>query len=178
MKHIMLDLETLGVAPGCKVLSIGAVEFGTGGLGAEFYSEVDRLSQPGLVENPATLKWWESQPAEVRDRLFTNTTRKPTMRQALEGFNEWLGRLGQPKDLVVWGNGADFDQPILLAAYATIETAQAWGTYNNRCYRTLKDLAPQVKLVRQGAKHNALDDAKTQAEHAIRLMKELKVWQA
>lgn len=53
-KDVMVDLETLGTRPGCKILSIGAVEFGVGpdynedGLGAEFYVEVQRAHQGNL----------------------------------------------------------------------------------------------------------------------------------
>ena len=71
------------------------------------------------------------------------------------------------------GNGADFDLPILAAAYAAVGLSVPWKPYNGRCYRTLKNLAPVVKLARPGTHHNALDDARTQAVHAIKLMRHI-----
>ena len=40
-------------------------------------------------------------------------------------------------------------------------------------YRTLKNLLPYIEMERVGEHHNALDDAKSQALHAIKLLKEL-----
>jgi len=39
----------------------------------------------------------------------------------------------------------------------------------------LKGFVPQLKAVRTGTYHNALDDAKTQAVHACQLLKHLKL---
>lgn len=175
--HIMLDLETLGTAPGCKVLSIGAVVFSADGLGAEHYVELIREDQGNLTEDPDTLKWWMGQPAEVRDRLFEPSPEKTSLTESLTLFNQWLALLGPPSRICMWGNGADFDQPILLAGYRQAGIKHAWGTYNNRCYRTLKALAPELKMGgnRVGAKHNALDDAKSQALHAVQIFDKLKL---
>lgn len=181
MIHVMCDLETLGRRAGCKVLSIGAVVFGPNGLGAEFYLEVRRDPQPGLHEDPDTLSWWAKQLPEAQERLF-NPGCNVTLKNALYAFTYWLERLADRDakgnlNVCVWGNGADFDNAILSAAYAEVRGENLpWPFWNNRCYRTLKSLAPSVKLVRQGVHHNALDDAKSQAEHAVRLMDQLKAW--
>ncbi len=68
-------------------------------------------------------------------------------------------------------NGADFDQPILICGYRAAGVKQGWTAYNGRCYRTIKNLFPEPKLVRQGDHHHALDDAKSQATHLIELVK-------
>jgi inhibitor of KinA sporulation pathway (predicted exonuclease) len=41
--------------------------------------------------------------------------------------------------------------------------------WNERCYRTVKNQYPDVKLTRTGTYHNALDDARTQAEHLVQI---------
>jgi exodeoxyribonuclease VIII len=81
-----------------------------------------------------------------------------------------------PKDFLVWGNGADFDLPILSAAYVAAGFGgPPWKPYNGRCYRTLKNLRPDVpRPERRGTAHNALDDAVFQAEHAIALLAALR----
>lgn len=174
MRHIMVDLETLGIRPGCKVLSIGAVEFNEAHVTKhEFYVEVKREEQGGLHESQDTLRWWATQPADVRDRLFEDRPDKLRLRDALVKFNTWLNGFGTPKNICVWGNGADFDNPILTLAYDEMIHKPAWGTWNNRCYRTLKSLAPDVKIERIGSHHNALDDARSQAHHAVKIIQHL-----
>jgi hypothetical protein len=172
--HVMLDLETLGVRPGCKVLSIGAAVFGPAGLGATFYTEMDVNTQVRLEADQETLEWWIKQPPEARDRLFSNTRVRPTLAQGTAEFAKWLYTVAP--DALVWGNGADFDNAILAAAYNVQGHKQPWGVRNGRCYRTLKALRPDIKLERVGTHHNALDDARSQAEHAVRLMDHLKAW--
>jgi hypothetical protein len=182
MVHVMCDLETLGVRAGCKILSIGAVVFSPEGLGAEFYTEVQRKVQGSLLEDARTLGWWALQSAEARERLFDNQDAKPSLSRSLEQFNTWLREVAPVDDkghldVCVWGNGAAFDNAVLHAAYEAVAIEPpAWEFWNDRCYRTLKSLAPQIKLVRVGVHHNALDDAKSQAEHAVRILESLKAW--
>jgi hypothetical protein len=181
-KNVMVDLETLGQRPGCRILSIGAVEFGPAGLGAEFYVECFLSYQGELVIEEATRAWWADQPAEVRGRLFDQSAEgKVKLRDALTQLTTWLCCFDTDavggKGAAVWGNGADFDNAILQVAYAAVNAGPpGWHFYSNRCYRTLKALRPATKLVRVGRHHNALDDAKSQAEHAVRLLTELQAW--
>lgn len=157
MKDVMVDLETLGRRAGCSILSIGAVAFDpkTKELGPEFYVVVNRLScfKIGLHEDPETVKWWDGQNAEAKKILTEVDGGGEHLRDALNKLTEYLSQFDLKKARV-WGNGSDFDN----------------ATLANRCYRTLKSLQPQVKLARQGTYHNALDDAKSQAMHALQLM--------
>lgn len=186
MKHIMVDLETLGTRAGCAVLAIGAVEFSpdTLVLGAEFYAVVSRYScaRRGLFEDSETLSWWDDQSEAAREvlRLASVPETSQTLPQALGAFNRFLFALGAPRDLRLYGNGADFDNPILTAAYAAAEMDYP-VRFGGRCYRTLKSLdelfgsdfaAPAKERV--GTYHNALDDAKTQAAHLLDIVKMVK----
>jgi exodeoxyribonuclease VIII len=92
--------------------------------------------------------------------------------EALVQLTSFLNQFGR-KGLKVWGNGSDFDNAILAACYAAVGQPLPWDFWHNRCYRTLKALRPELKLQRQGTYHNALDDAKTQAQHAIQLLEAL-----
>jgi inhibitor of KinA sporulation pathway (predicted exonuclease) len=66
---------------------------------------------------------------------------------------------------------------ILNAAYHVSGSAAAWWKfYNNRCYRTLKNLpaAKGTTIDRgTGTHHNALDDAVSQAKHAVQILKRM-----
>lgn len=196
MKDVMVDLETLGTKPGSVIISIGAVMFDadTKRLGPEFYVEINQKSSEtyGLTTDQATVDWWNLQGSKSR-RVLANTSGRlgADLDDALDMFTGWLcdeqaaewnslynGLVPPPKDLLakvkVWGNGSDFDNVMLLEAYRAIGTDLPWMFYNNRCYRTLKNLLPDTKLLRIGAHHNALDDAKTQAWHAIQLLNKLR----
>ena len=69
----MIDLETTGTRPGCRVLSIGAFGFSKDGQQVQFYRRLRIAEQAykGLVDEPATLEWWRKQAADVRDEAFS-----------------------------------------------------------------------------------------------------------
>ncbi len=90
------------------------------------------------------------------------------LRQVLSEFSEWLDSLGEePK---VWGNGAAFDNVILAQAYRRAGLSVPWPYWNDRCYRTVKAMRPDVRMDRTGTHHNAIDDATSQARHLIALL--------
>ena len=168
----MLDLETMGTVPGSVVLSIGAVFFDENGLGDEFYTPVSRAHSAalGLKESKSTQDWWAKQSKEARKVIDdAEHADAPSLTAALEEFSKFIKK---DTNVKVWGNGADFDNPLLICCYDVAELKQAWVSWNGRCYRTLKNIAPGPKLVRVGTYHNALDDAKSQALHAIELFKQ------
>jgi hypothetical protein len=176
MDNVMIDLETLGRRAGCAILSIGAVAFDptSGKLGPEFYVVVDAMDQVaecGLHTDQSTIEWWEKQSVETQQVLVESRSGKASpLGDALIKFNQYLSQFSFTK-VKIWGNGGDFDNAIMASCYAAAGLEVPWSFWNNRCYRTLKNVVGGPKLVRQGTYHNALDDAKTQAEHAIQLFK-------
>jgi len=172
-RRVMVDLETLGRGAGCVILSIGAVVFDevTGELGHTFYTSISRASclAAGLTEDESTVTWWSRQAPEAQQALRdAESLEAPSLTNALMEFAAFLNINDE-----VWGNGSDFDNVILAAAYSATGMILPWKFWNNRCYRTLKNLRPEIKLERIGTHHNALDDAKTQAAHAIQLLRAL-----
>lgn len=180
MSHIMLDLETWGKKPGCGLISIGAVEFSfeTGVLGKEFYSAVNHSSciLAGLKDDKQTLEWWDKQSMDAKSAYqASNNSSSVSIRDALVEFGIFLESIGKRSNVRLWGNGADFDNNVLGACYDAVGLSPPWGYYNNRCYRTLRSLCHVIDLVRVGTHHNALDDAKTQAAHAIKIHQHLNL---
>lgn len=175
MRNVMVDLETLGTVPGCAILSIGAINFNVDGVGTEtFYGVISLEScvEAFLTVDPKTQKWWSEQSEDARKVLMEAEKGGTPLNRTLEYFNNYLRRIGN--DVKVWGNGADFDNAILQVAYDAVKVKPAWRFTHNRCYRTLKNLMPTVPLPeRTGTYHHALDDAKTQAAHAVQLMRRL-----
>lgn len=168
----MVDLETLGTGHNAVILSIGAVKFDPHDASVpmdRFYVRVSAEScvQFGLTIDPQTVMWWMNKDrAGARESLFgMDPLDLPT---ALEGFSIWMGG-----DMPVWGNGATFDNVILRHAFKAINMDCPWKFWNDRCYRTMKNIAPKIAvdtpIERIGTHHNALDDAMTQANHLQRI---------
>jgi hypothetical protein len=169
--HIMLDLETLGTTPGCAILSIGAVKFNHERLLGEFDEVIEPQSAQasGLRIDGDTVLWWMSKSDAAR-KAITGGNRKHIF-VVLEAFAKWVNF---PADRTyLWGHGADFDNVILDAAYRATKIVRPWGKYNNRCFRTLKAMHPEIQMTYKGVAHNALDDAKNQARHVCRIYRRL-----
>lgn len=177
MRNIMLDLETLGLKHDAAILSIGAVAFSKCGISDEFYCVVNMSSciAVGLSIDSETIEWWMKQSDEARS-VF-NDERAVALPMALNAFSEWIGRIGNGKeDVRMWGNGASFDNVILSNAYAACGMKKPWSFRNDMCYRTLKNMHPYVESGdRTGVYHNALDDARYQARHCIKLISRASV---
>ena len=80
--------------------------------------------------------------------------------EILTGFPPYL----QKKSSTVFQQAQTAD---LSDAYDRAQLPRPWKYYNDRCYRTVKNLRPDVPMIRGGTHHNALDDAKSQATHLM-----------
>lgn len=169
MRDLMVDLETMDNKPTSAIVSIGAVFFDKTGIGAQFYKRVDLQSciNSGLTVSGDTIMWWLKQSDQARLELARPAEE---LRQVLEDLHKFMVKHCDRKNLRVWGNGASFDNAILQNAYSVTQMPLPWEFWNDRCYRTLKAMYPGVKLQRSGDYHNALDDAKSQANHMIEFM--------
>ena len=168
---IMLDLETMGTGPNAAIVAIGAVAFDiqSGTIGDRFYRVVDlgtSVAMGGEIDADTVL-WWMKQSDDAR-AMFTRDSVPLSL--ALTSFSFWMCAHGAPDNVRVWGNGAAFDNVILSSAYRRSAYMQPWKHYNDRCYRTVKSLYPDVKLERVGTHHNAVDDAESQARHLIAML--------
>ena len=162
--HFSIDLETLGTRYNAAILSIGVQQFDidSGKLGETFYREIDIDSaiKAGKVTG-STLAWWALQ-GEVAKRVFGDKN-KTALSVALDELCTWMKKLSaNPK---VWGNGPSFDISILEHAYdhGAVGQKEPWRYTNIRDMRTIMDYC-LVKPKREGTHHNALDDAKYQAQ--------------
>jgi len=159
----MLDLETMGTYSNAAIVAIGAVKFGPEGIEDRYYAAVDLQSclNVGLSVTGPTIDFWLRQPDKARNALLEN---KWPLDIVLDNFAEWVG-----KDAIIWGNGAPFDNSILASAYRACTKPQPWKFWNDRCYRTIKNIAPEIRIERIGVHHNALNDAESQALHLINI---------
>jgi hypothetical protein len=168
---VMVDIETLGTAPGSAILSIGAVMFGSAGMGEEFYAPISLASctEAGLTIDPDTVAWWMKQSDAARNAAFRDDAL--SLAVVLGKFRDWFLEQGAEKP---WCQGANFDAPLLEAAYRACGMTPPWKYWNVRDTRTLYDLLG-VKVDRaRGTHHNALDDARAQAETAVAALQRLQ----
>ncbi len=162
----MLDIETLGVSPGCVVLRLSAVEFdiSTGKTGTEFDMgiSVDSCVNSGLVIDPATMKWWMGQNDKAKEVAFNSEN---DLKDVLIAFNEFITPLG---NVSVWGNGVRFDVGILEGLYKAVGMKMPITGRQERDVRTLVSFRPEIKQnmpFTTGDQHVALDDCKHQIKY-------------
>lgn len=163
MKNVMLDIETFGTLPGSVIRSIGAVTFDLAGkVGETFYVNIDKQSclDAGLVVDPKTEEWWSQQSPAARQSLEVDP--KP-LHTALLNFRTWFLARNAP---FVWSQGANFDPPLLEAAYVASGIGLPWKFFNVRDTRTVYDLFgfDTRDIARKRIHHNALDDTLHQVE--------------
>lgn len=164
--NIMLDLETMGNGSFSAIVSLGAVRFNELEVTDEFYTVIDLGSSMklGLKPDASTIMWWLSQSLEAQEELSSNP--RP-IEEVLCAFGMWVGEVP-----VVWGNGATFDNVILSNAYHLADIRRPWKYKNDRCYRTVKAMYPEVPYVEVGIYHKGVDDARSQALTLINCLSE------
>jgi len=169
--NVMLDLETMGIEYNAVICSIGAVKFDLDVAAKDspivdtFYHTVDAISckKAGLVFSQSTIDWWKNQDKNVLKELTQNCL---PLEEVLNLFTKWYGG----KSLPTWGCGAGFDNVILDSAYKAVGGKRPWLPWDDRCYRTVKNLI-QIKVpTRAGTYHNSLDDAKFQTMHLLAML--------
>lgn len=163
---LMIDLETTGKVPGCRVLSFAAFGFSKTGEQVQIYKKLDVADQAsrGLTDDKDTLDFWEKQDAEIRKEAFSGTDKTEI---AIAEFKQFFYKnfsTAYGEQLQVWCCGADFDFPILrklFNVYGFVDLP--WEFYIQCDYRTLKTLWPEIRIFEQnGGAHSALEDAKAQ----------------
>ena len=163
MNRVMLDLETMGTSSNAAIIAIGAVKFDKE-VTDKFHVIIDLQSSmdAGLEIDGNTVLWWMQQSDDARAHFKKEGV---SLTDALMMFYEWF-EYGDE----VWGNGAAFDNVILLNAYKAVGLQPPWKFWKDRCYRTLKSLYPEITKNRVGTLHCAVDDAESQARHLIKIL--------
>jgi hypothetical protein len=195
---IMVDIETLGSAPGCVITQIGVVLFDPMsapgsriGSGLQVNVDVDDAMRFGLKVSGETLRWWFTEPTQhareraiaSRDIQLPSDVRALPLVEALSSVRSYCAEAKR-----VWSHGAAFDIPIIDAACSAAGVAPCWeGHRTARDTRTLYDMLPggtgrppvidARKLLTSHTlvPHRALDDALVQAvevQEAFRLLRE------
>lgn len=173
---IMIDLETLGLGYDAPILSIGAAvianrEVTLGGY-HEGISLKDSIAE-GCVPSASTIEWWLRQAPEAQLALAAKIAGGERLLAVLRDFANWVR--GYP-GAYVWGNGADFDIAMLRHAFAKMGIDEPWSYRNVRCFRTyMAEFGRDEDWVQPTVKHDALADARAQAQTLLNCRKRLGV---
>lgn len=168
--HFMVDIETMGTLPYSIIMSIGIVAFDiiTGELGEEFYKTIDVKSSKSfnLIQDKATVEWWNKQDSCIFLELFKNTEQLPTV---LKELNSFL-KNNCKTDKLMWGNSASFDLGLLRNAYERCGIIPQWYYGNEFCCRTIVLLNPSVKnnMSKLVGAHHPITDCKNQIEYLVK----------
>ena len=178
MRHVMLDLETLDSKPTACIVSIGAVVMDMERFEIsldECYYIVRPDSQYGTI-GADTVLWWLQQSPEAQSMFRTSAEKALKLPEALVRFSAWCTGSGFIKDdIAIWGNGATFDNVILRHAYEACGIKAPWSYRHDFCYRTMyRNFPSNESYKKQGIQHNSLDDAKSQAQALVAIMRRLK----
>lgn len=167
MKHVMVDIETLGMPPKGALLQIGACMFDpyraqdTEELVVDsFLVSVRRGYYEGMRDDtwavePRTVEWWGEQSEAAQEGLMLNLVSSP--REALVRFTEWLTasnfvREAKNSQTVaqVWANPPTFDLAILNYAFDACDLQRPWHYRQEKDARTLMWLGQNIPNMRQG----------------------------
>lgn len=180
MHNLMVDIETMGTQVGAPVLAIGAVFFdlATGETGPQFYRVATLRSEieNGAVPEADTVMWWLQQSDKSREALAY----KPShINEVLLSLCEFALATSNRGKIQLWGNGAGFDNVLLIDAYRRAQLTPFWNFRNDRDVRTIVELGRQIGIDPKrdmpfvGERHNALDDAIHQAKYVSAIWQRL-----
>lgn len=177
IKHIMLDIETLGLAPNAVITQIAAVEFEPDSLytGKTFNASVN-INQPGRVIDPETLKWWLNQLEGTR-KTSLNTSSQFELHVVLASLVTWIENIASPQYIKFWCRGVNFDFVLLDDAFRQYNLASPWSYRNLADVRTFDSLVPNTvlsNLPKIGNAHDAVSDALFQISYVRAALKWLK----
>lgn len=162
MKHLMLDLETLGNKPGAAIKQIGWALFDERSviLSGLIHLDLQSCLDSGLVADASTIEWWMQQSKAARAAMA-----KPGVRlsAALDELDTVWRIVGATQ---VWAKPPGFDIAILDVAYRKLGRTAPWPHNKVRCMRTLLDLVPRGRTFEPEVLHNAEHDAIAQARTA------------
>jgi DNA polymerase III epsilon subunit-like protein len=179
-EHFMVDIETLSTADNATILSIGCVAFNGQGVSPNaFYARINPAdaAQYGHID-VNTVMWWMQQPEEARKELYTKSG-TVKLEVALQGLLNFIEKTcGSVDRAHVWGNSPSFDCVKLRSAYKAVGLSRKlWKYYSERDMRTMKELFKDVDFKAEdgNVKHNAVQDARNQALHLIKILKEKNI---
>ena len=166
-RHLMVDIETLGVTIDAAIVAIGAVVFDPRNTTYEdeYQITISQASnrREGRIVDEDTVIWWSQQSKEAQAAVFDGPHK--SLNVAIDDFTRWINKLN-PTCTRVWAKSPDFDCAILKHACQHMAVIWPFKFWEARCCRTAMEFAypegdfPHIEV--DGPRHDALSDAKRQ----------------
>lgn len=180
--HLVLDIETCGINPGCIVTEIGiAIIEQNKVIDKAFWrlNPSEEIFHLGMTVESDTAKWWTEFPIEKRENLVNGSNNEfVSIYQILPIINTFVSKY---KIDYFWGNSPDFDFKILdelinrINDFDKTEFKFPWN-----CFWKLRDVRTLIRgsglnnsEIKNINQHNALDDAIYEAEQLCNAFKKL-----
>lgn len=169
---IMIDLETLGLKLGSKIITIGWCAFNENEITDSGTIILD--GEDGVIDF-STVKFWLQQDQEAIAKTFFRNEPGIPLRQGIEEIRRLVSMHGEDG---IWANGPLFDLAHLEHWDFYSSTGALWSHRLPRCYRTVMAIADlagfdreteQERIRRETSiiKHDAESDAIMQAKMVI-----------
>ena len=173
----MIDIETLDTTSRACILSIGIVYFNLeeGVIKTSYIlPEVQNQLDGNRRVRAATLDFWMQQNIDAKKDIFSSNTAKVSTEYAIGQLREI-----DQADLI-FSHDPDLDLGAIIDFYnqfADDNTVDLFSYRKKRCFRTIKNLYdPSGKLrKRANVEHNALEDALSQVNHLMKIVKKFEI---
>lgn len=175
MKHIMVDIETLGTGSQAPLFQIGYCTFNIKENTVDdptvlHVDLLDVILQTGFAPELDTIAWWRRQEYDpaVRENYG--------LQEALDIFSSFMDTV----DGFIWANSPSFDLVILEQHYIATGGVKPWSFRKEVDMRTIKWLHdelpyPQANFVEPSERHNAGADALAQAENVLSMYRSMEL---
>lgn len=176
IKHVMIDIETLGIKPTSAVIQMGFVAFHHENCETKIDYEVQFNIEPkywlekNRTVDSETIAWWFKQSDEARTNLFGEGR---SMIEVLAQTNILMGGYLNNENSCIWSKGG-FDIVILENLFESYGFDCPWKYWQTRDLRTLLALTNvDFKREKNNIAHNALDDVRFQLKQYTAAIKEI-----
>jgi len=175
----MIDIETMSTSSNSAIVSIGACFFDENGVSETRFYETATLSSSikrGFDVDGLTVMFWMDQPENSRKELIRA---ERDIRDLLLDFVDFIQSNSNFSELRVWGNGATFDNVIVVNACKKLGISHPWGYQNDRCYRTINAIFGNLVENPEDSAipHHALGDAIWQSEKLVKILNKINGWE-
>lgn len=157
----MVDIETLGLAPGSIILTLAAVEFTASEHSILFDASiaVGASLKAGLTIEPGIVAW------HIDHGTFRSWQRREAYADLRDALDQLFARLTHED--VLWANSPNFDIVMIEAAARRVDLQWPWSHRNLRDLRTALAGRPDfdpATVPFAGTPHDPADDCRHQIE--------------
>ena len=176
MIQFMVDTETGGTLPDSVIAQVGLCIFDPDKSSIisshRWWLDVDEQEKMGRMWDDSTKQWWKERPLHVYEEVWhPNSLLIYSVTDfCLSLFYQMKRWSDQP---IVWANSPSFDCMLLRDLFAQAKIEVPWKYYNERDYRTVKALFPNIPNPKENTTHEAMADAVAQAEHLILMLTQI-----